>query len=77
MKMDGSPDDVPSAVDDMRDDYDFLKMEGVVRGKYTDAYKKNLRIVRLAEDIAPAFPTEAAVNDALRVYLRDHSIVPN
>jgi hypothetical protein len=52
-------------------------MDGVVRGKYADAYKEHLRIVRLADDVASAFPTEASVNNALREYLRDHSSVPN
>ena len=75
--MDVTPDDAHSADEEIRTDYDFRKMKGVVRGKYADAYKENLRIVRLAEDIASAFPTEAAVNDALREYLRDRAIVPN
>ena len=75
--MAGSPDNTPSADDEIRPEYDFRKMDGVVRGKYADAYKEHLRIVRLADDIASAFPTEEAVNNALREYLRDHSSVPN
>jgi hypothetical protein len=47
-------------------------MRGVVRGKYAKRYQERLRIVRLAEDIAGAFADEAAVNDALREYLRSH-----
>ena len=46
-------------------------MRGEVRGKYSARYQERLRIVRLADDIAEAFPDEAAVNDALREYLRN------
>ncbi len=42
------------------------------RGKYAQRYRERLRIVRLADDVAPAFADEAAVNDALREYLRNH-----
>lgn len=37
-----------------------------VRGKYYDAYQKGTNLVLLDSDIAAAFPTEKAVNDALR-----------
>jgi hypothetical protein len=48
-------------------------MDGVARGKYAETYKGQLRIVRLADDVASAFPDEASVNEALREYLRDHT----
>jgi hypothetical protein len=32
--------------------------------------------VRLADDVADAFTDEAAVNDALRAYLRGHTAEP-
>ena len=76
-KMADSPDKVHSPEGDLRPEYDFHKMDGVVRGKYAEAYKEHLRIVRLADDVASAFQAELAVNDALREYLRDHSGVPN
>ena len=75
--MAGSPDNTPAADGEVRPEYDFRKMDGVVRGKYAIAYKEHLRIVRLADDVASSFPTEAAVNNALREYLRVHSSVPN
>ena len=68
-----SPDDAGAPGDEMRSDYDFRKLHGVIRGKFADAYKEQLRIVRLADDVASAFPDEAAVNNALREYLRDRS----
>jgi hypothetical protein len=57
--------------DEMRPEYDFRAMRGVVRGKYAARYGERLRIVRLADDVAAAFADEAAVNEALREYLRN------
>jgi len=58
--------------DEMRPEYDFRSLRGVVRGKYSERYRERLRIVRLAEDVAGAFADEAEVNNALREYLRTH-----
>ena len=69
--MGTSPDEA-KAHDDLKSEYDFRSMRGVVRGKYTARYRERLRIVRLAEDVAGAFADEAAVNAALREYLREH-----
>ncbi|HET6426757.1 MAG TPA: hypothetical protein VFG20_23895 [Planctomycetaceae bacterium] len=52
-------------------------MSGVVRGKYAARYQERLRVVRLAEDVAGAFADEAAVNNALREYLRQHPTAPS
>ncbi len=71
-KMATSPDDIESVDDELRPEYDFRSMRGVVRGKYAARYRERLRVVRLADDVADAFADEAAVNDALRVYLRGH-----
>jgi hypothetical protein len=61
-----SPDNADSAGGEMRPEYDFRELRGVVRGKY----RERLRTVRLAKDVAEAFPNEAAVNAALREHLR-------
>ncbi|MFM9059191.1 MAG: hypothetical protein ACKOSQ_08720 [Planctomycetaceae bacterium] len=58
--------------DDMRDEYEFGALEGVVRGKYAARYAEGLRVVRLDPDVAAAFPDEAAVNSALRRFLAEH-----
>lgn len=60
----------PDANDEMRPEYDFRSMKGVQRGKYALRFRERLRLVRLAEDVASAFADEAAVNAALREYLR-------
>jgi len=51
---------------DMRLEYDFASMRGGVRGKYYDEYRKGTNVVLLKPDVAEAFPTEDAVNEALR-----------
>jgi hypothetical protein len=65
-----SPDEPKPPDDEMRPEYDFRAMSGVVRGKYAARYRERLRLVRLADDVAAAFADEAAVNEALRDYLR-------
>lgn len=59
---------VPS--DEMRPEYNF-NYSNAVRGKY---YKRILKeganVVVLEPDIAKAFPSSVAVNDALRVVLK-------
>ncbi|HYQ92211.1 MAG TPA: hypothetical protein VES89_09105 [Candidatus Competibacteraceae bacterium] len=57
---------------ELRPNYDFRALRGVVQGKYAARYRERLRMVRLADDVAAAFADEAAVNNALREYLRDH-----
>ncbi len=57
----------------MRDHYDFSKG---VRGKYAKQYKEGTNIVLLDPDVAKEFPDAAAVNDALRKYLRDKKNSP-
>jgi hypothetical protein len=72
MKMDTSPE---NSGDELQPEYDFRALKGVVRGKYAARYRERLRVVRLAEDVADAFPDEAAVNEALRDYLRNRTAV--
>src|SRR4051812_32721910 len=69
-KMATSPDVPESGNDEMRPEYNFRELKGVVRGKYAARYRERLRVVRLEKDVADAFPSEAAVNEALRSYLR-------
>ena len=66
------PDDNGPVDDELRPEYDFRSLRGVVRGKYAARYRERLRVVRLADDVGEAFADEAAVNDALREYLRIH-----
>lgn len=52
--------------DEMRPEYDFASMSGGVRGKHYHEYRKGANVVLLEPDLAEAFPTEDAVNEALR-----------
>ena len=56
--------------DELRTEYDFSTMKGGVRGKYAARLKKGSNLVLLEPDVAAAFPTAAAANEALRVVLR-------
>jgi hypothetical protein len=51
---------------EMRDEYDF---SGGVRGRYADRYAQGTNVVVLDPDVAEAFPTPKAVNDALRAQI--------
>lgn len=55
--------------DDLRPEYDFASMKGGVRGKYVQQYRAGTNLVLLDPEVAQAFPTDAAVNDALRAVL--------
>jgi hypothetical protein len=68
--MAASPDRNDPDADDLRPEYDFRSLGGVVRGKYVERYRERLRIVRLADDVAASFENEEAVNAALREYLQ-------
>ena len=52
--------------DEMRSEYDFASMTGGVRGKHYRDYRNGTNVVLLQPDVAEAFPTEDAVNEALR-----------
>ncbi len=52
--------------DELRPDYRREDLGRGVRGKHTEAYRAGANLVLLKPDVAAAFPTEQAVNDALR-----------
>lgn len=52
--------------DDLRPEYDFASMSGGERGKYVKRLRAESNIVLLELELAAAFPTEEAVNAALR-----------
>jgi len=53
-------------VDDLLPEYDFASMKGGVRGKYVERLRKGSNLVLLEPDVAAAFPSDDAVNEALR-----------
>lgn len=56
--------------DELRPEYDFSQMAGGVRGKYVERYRAGTNLVLLDPDVAKAFPTDDAVNEALRLLLQ-------
>jgi len=54
---------------DMRLEYDFAAMRGGVRGKYAARYRAGTNLALLEPELASAFPTDDAVNQALRAVL--------
>jgi hypothetical protein len=56
----------PIPTDDMRPEYDFASMKGGVRGKYTRRARESSNVVLIEPEVTDAFPTEQAVNEALR-----------
>lgn len=56
--------------DELRPEYDFARMPGGVRGKYAAAYRGGTNLARLDPDVAEAFTTDSAVNEALRAIIR-------
>ena len=63
------------SVDEMRPEYDFASMKGGVRGKYVRRLRSETNLVLIEPDLAKVFPTEEAVNEALRIVLRMATVV--
>jgi hypothetical protein len=53
-------------IDDLRPEYRREDLGPGVRGKYLEASRRASNLVLLSPDVAQAFPTEEAVNEALR-----------
>ena len=57
--------------DELRAEYDLrdLLKEGA-QGKYADRFREGANLVLLDQDVAEAFPTDEAVNEALRLVVQ-------
>ncbi len=57
--------------DELRPEYDLagLLSQGVL-GKYAESYREGTNLALLEPEIAQAFPTDEAVNEALRLVLQ-------
>jgi len=55
--------------DTLRAEYRREDLGTGVRGKYAEQFKESSNLVLLAPDVAEAFPTPRAVNDALRALI--------
>ena len=57
--------------DELRPEYNLRELlKGGVRGKYAKRYRSGTNLVLLEPDVARAFSSERAVNEALRLLIR-------
>lgn len=57
-------------VDELRKEYDMAALKGGVRGKYTKRYQASTNLALLTPEVRAAFPTDGAVNRALRQLMK-------
>jgi hypothetical protein len=63
--------------DDMREEYDLTHLGEGVRGKYYERYQSGTNLALLAPEVRAAFPTDEAVNAALKAIMQSSdSITP-
>lgn len=62
--------DITAPYDELRTEYDEKLLKDGIRGKHAQQYADGANIVRLAPDVAAAFPDDEAVNEALRFVLK-------
>jgi hypothetical protein len=55
---------------ELRDEYDLSKMTILPRGRYAPGRRAGKNVVLLASDVVAAFPSDEAVNEALRLVIR-------
>ncbi len=70
--MKNSPDVRPQEPE-QRDEYDLTTLGRGERGRYLDRYRMGTNLARLDKEMREAFPTDEAVNEALRYVLRNRS----
>ncbi|MCC7352321.1 MAG: hypothetical protein IT330_01085 [Anaerolineae bacterium] len=55
---------------ELRDEYDLSKMTVVPKGRYEPGRRAGKNVVVRAPDVVQAFPTDEAVNEALRLVMQ-------
>ena len=61
--------------DELRPEYDRSVLKNGVRGKHLAEYRSGTNLVLLEPDVAKAYPTAEAVNEALRRLMQSSSAV--
>lgn len=64
-KAEKNPDDY-----ELRKEYDLSKMTIVAKGRFAANRRAGKNLVLLAPDVVQAFPTDEAVNEALRLVMQ-------
>ncbi len=65
--------DAINSDDELRPEYDAADLKGGVRGKHLDRYRAGTNLARLEPDVRAAFPSDEAVNEALRSLIKSGS----
>ena len=55
---------------ELRDEYDLSVMTIVPKGRYAPERRRGKNVAVLSPDVAQAFPTDEAINEALRLVIR-------
>ncbi len=55
---------------DVLPEYDLSRLKGGTQGKYLKRYRAGTNLALLAPEVRVAFPTDEAVNEALRSVMR-------
>ena len=55
---------------ELRDEYDLSKMTIVAKGRYAPHRRAGKNVILLASDVVEVFPTDEAVNEALRLAMQ-------
>ncbi|MCI0333191.1 MAG: hypothetical protein L0228_08215 [Planctomycetes bacterium] len=69
MKKDNNNEGIDLDDNELRPEYDLTQLKGGVRGKYLERYRAGTNLALLAPDVRQAFPTDDAVNQALRIVM--------
>jgi hypothetical protein len=57
--------------DELREEYDLTALlKDAVRGKYAERYRAGTNLVLLDPEVAKAFPSTGAVNEALKLVMQ-------
>jgi hypothetical protein len=63
----------PKQDDDLRPEYDLSQLKGGIRGEHLKRFRSGTNLTLLEPDVRAAFPTDAAVNQALRTIMNSHT----
>jgi hypothetical protein len=66
-------DEIASDDDELRPEYDASALRGGIRGKHLERYRAGTNLALLAPEVRAAFPTDEAVNQALRSLMQDRN----
>ena len=71
MKKDSNDQNIDD--EELRPEYELSQLKGGVRGKYADRFNRRTNLALLASDVRQAFPTDDAVNQALRTMMANQT----